>query len=266
MANVEFFKQQAKNLFKDYNNRAYNWDEEYYVYYPRFFNDIEAIIKHFDLDEEDSFTLMNAQHIIARLSGFYKWNDLIKASESALEIGKLLLLNRMEYPKKLGLYTNMVNLLAEDWSRYESSYLVGCSDDEKLEAFQKAFLGNDPSSFPKEHILGLNLSGDEKAQDMVCTIMKHKNLSPGQAILSSISDENCLKIISSNWADIAVQSWGHFDRDYQFSKLPNPQFQIKFDQKIASKIGLVMKLKKVSFKDALLAFMVFELKNLGYHI
>ena len=91
MANVEFFKQQAKNLLKDYNTRVYNEDEGYYVYSPRFFNDIDEIVMNFDIDEDGSFTLMNAQHVVARLAGFYKWNDLIKATDPILEIGKLLL-------------------------------------------------------------------------------------------------------------------------------------------------------------------------------
>ena len=266
MANVEFFKQQAKNLLKDYNNRAYDWDEEYYVYYPRFFKDIEYILKQFDVDEEESFTLMNAQHTIARLAGFYKWNELIKASEPILEIGKLLLLNRMEYPKKLGLYTDMVNLIVEDWKTFESSHLVGCSDEEKLESFKKEFLGDDVSQLAKEHVIKLDLSSDERAQDMVCTIMRDKKLSPDKAILSCISDKNCLDAISTGWSDIAVHSWGHFDPDYQFAKLPNPQLQLKFDKKIVQMIGLVMKVEKVSFKDALLSFMIFELEALGYHI
>lgn len=266
MANVEFFKQQAKNLLKDYNNRAYDWDEEYYVYYPRFFNDIESIIKQFDVDEEETFTLMNAQHIIAKLAGFYKWNELIKASEPILEIGKLLLLNRMDYPKKLGLYTSIVNLLVEDWTHFESSYLVGCSDEEKLEAFKKAFLGDDPSSFPKEHTIRLDLSGDEKSQDMVCTLVKHKKLSPDKAILSAVTDSRCLTVLSTGWALEAIHFWGHFDPDYKFTKLQNPILDIKLNESLAQMLGLVMRVQKISFKDALLSFMIFELEHIGYHI
>ena len=95
MTNIEFFKQQAKNLLKDYNTRVFNENEEVYEYSPRFFNDIDDIIFNFEIDEEKPFTLMNAQHVIARLAGFYKWTELIKASEPALELGKLLFINRI---------------------------------------------------------------------------------------------------------------------------------------------------------------------------
>jgi hypothetical protein len=44
--------------------------------------------------DEDNFTLMNAQHIIANMVGFRKWTELIKASESELELAKLLLDNQ----------------------------------------------------------------------------------------------------------------------------------------------------------------------------
>lgn len=266
MANVEFFKQQAKNLLKDYNNRAYDWDEEYYVYYPRFFNDIVSIIRQFDVDEEESFTLMNAQHIIAKLAGFYKWNELIKASEPILEIGKLLLLNRTDYPKKLGLYTNMVNILVEDWSHFESSCLVGCSDEEKLEAFTKAFLGDNPSPFAQEHVIKLDLSSDEKTQDMVCTLVKHKKMPADKAILSTVTDARCITVLSTGWALEAVQWWGHFDPDYKFTKLQNPIIEIKLNQDITKMLGLVMRVQNISFKDALLSFMIFELEHIGYHI
>ena len=71
MITIEFFKQQAKSLLKDYNTKVYNEDEGFYEYSPRFFHDIDEIVMNFGIDEEGSFTLMNAQHVIAKLSGFY---------------------------------------------------------------------------------------------------------------------------------------------------------------------------------------------------
>ena len=52
----------------------------------------------FEIDEEN-FTLMNAQHIIANIAGFDKWGTLIKISESKLELAKLL----FEYQDKIDL-------------------------------------------------------------------------------------------------------------------------------------------------------------------
>ena len=127
MAKIEFFKQQSKKFFKDYNSRVFNKKEGFYEYYPRYFPDIDSIILSFDITEEEQFTLMNAQHIIALLSGFNKWNELIKASEPLLEIGKLLLINRE-------------NLYFEDWQDYDSRYLQNFSDESKLEVFKRVFL------------------------------------------------------------------------------------------------------------------------------
>ena len=63
-----------------------------YEYNPKYF-DMEEIVCAFDVDE-DNFTLMEAQDIIAILAGFEDWSDLAHASETNLEIGKLLLDNR----------------------------------------------------------------------------------------------------------------------------------------------------------------------------
>ena len=127
MANTEFFKQQSKKLLKDYNTRVFNEKEGIYEYNPRYFPDIDSIIVGFDINEDSSFTLMNAQHIIALLSGFNKWNDLIKASEPLLEIGKLLLINRE-------------NVYVEDWKYYDRQNLQDFSDESKLEVFKRVFL------------------------------------------------------------------------------------------------------------------------------
>ena len=141
MTNIEFYKQQAKNFFKDYNTRVYNENEGFYEYSPRFFNDIDEILDNFNIGEEDSFTLMNAQHIIARLSGFYKWNELINASEAALELGKLLLSNRQDYQEKQGYFTNLVeSMIVADWKLYEQENLKDFDEESKLEIFKKVFL------------------------------------------------------------------------------------------------------------------------------
>ena len=52
MITIEFFKQQAKSLLKDYNTKVYNEDEGFYEYSPRFFHDIDDIVMNFDIDEE----------------------------------------------------------------------------------------------------------------------------------------------------------------------------------------------------------------------
>lgn len=94
-----------------------------------FFEDIDDIIVSFDVDEEH-FTLMKAQHIVAYLAGFDKWTDLLHASDAALELGKLLFDARDQSNGPL----------REDWDMY----LFGCglmdaSDETKLELFKEVY-------------------------------------------------------------------------------------------------------------------------------
>jgi hypothetical protein len=47
------------------------------------------VIADFDIDE-DNFSLMNAQHVIAKIANFEKWTSLLKASPEELELAMLL--------------------------------------------------------------------------------------------------------------------------------------------------------------------------------
>lgn len=133
MSHIEYFKRQAKNLFKDYKTKKPYIEESdgytYYEYEPKFF-DIDRIFVDFDWPEED-FTLMKAQHFIAMLTGFRKWNDLIRASEKELELARLL-------------FDNQDKLYLEDWEMYiagaEAQNDTSFSTEEKIEIFQKVYL------------------------------------------------------------------------------------------------------------------------------
>lgn len=104
MTYTEFFKLQAKNLFRDYQTKEKVFDQvigDYlYEYRPKYF-DIDSLVLDFDIDEE-GFSLMKAQHIIAQLIGFRKWTDLLSASEVGQELAKLL-------------FDNQDKVSAEDW-------------------------------------------------------------------------------------------------------------------------------------------------------
>lgn len=93
---IAYFKLQAKNLFKDYKTKKPFFDnainDYLYEYSPKYF-DVDRIVVEHDLDEEN-FTLMKAQHVIAYMAGFRKWTDLIKASETELKLAKLLFDNQ----------------------------------------------------------------------------------------------------------------------------------------------------------------------------
>ena len=49
--------------------------------------------------------------------------------------------------------------------------------------------------------------------------MKKKDLSPEKAILSSITQKNCIRIIETGYANIALQMWGHADPEEKEASL-----------------------------------------------
>ena len=132
MTTIEYFRLQAKNLHKDFKTQKSYFDPAYgrdlYAYQPKFF-DVDSLFLDFDVDE-DNFTLMNAQHYIARLAGFRKWTDISKASPSALELSKLL-------------FENMHKVSVLDWDIYisveedDKGFLF--DDELKLDIFKMIF-------------------------------------------------------------------------------------------------------------------------------
>lgn len=101
MNTIDYFKLQAKNLHKDFKTKTPVLDKTatafLYEYTPKYF-DIEMVIADFGIDEEN-FSLMNAQHIIAKIANFDKWASLLKASPAELELAKLL----YDYQNKIDL-------------------------------------------------------------------------------------------------------------------------------------------------------------------
>ncbi len=86
MDNISYFKLQAKNLYRDFKLDFMNEDEAY-NFSPKFF-DINSILSDFEINPDD-FSLMKAQHILAKLVGFISWDELIKASDKVLEQKKM---------------------------------------------------------------------------------------------------------------------------------------------------------------------------------
>jgi hypothetical protein len=132
MNNIEYFKLQAKNLHKDFKTQKPYFDpssgDNLYGYTPKFF-DADALVSDFGIDE-DNFTLMNAQHIIAKLAGFEKWTEMLKASPSAQELAKLL-------------FDNMHKIRNEEWEYYvlgvENENGLILEDEDKLDIFKLVF-------------------------------------------------------------------------------------------------------------------------------
>lgn len=95
MSNLEFFKKQAKNFLKDWQTQTKTVESDGFVsyHYDWKFYDVGDLFFYYefgDKDEED-IKLARAQHLIAKMVGFKKWDDLIHASETELELAELLL-------------------------------------------------------------------------------------------------------------------------------------------------------------------------------
>ena len=138
---IDYFKLQAKNLFKDYKTQTPDPVEvqHFYNYSPKYF-DIDGIVLDFNLDE-DNFSLMNAQHIITQLAGFHKWTDMLNAPDDELKLAKLL-------------FDNQDKVSAEDWEMYihgtERDNNTTFDPDFRLEIFKQVFVNVDGhvSTFP----------------------------------------------------------------------------------------------------------------------
>lgn len=90
---IDYFKQQAKLLLKDYNLMKENdFDQSKVVFdEPQEHFDIANVLTRTDKQKGDNFTLMNTQHILAKICDFKSWKDFLDSPEAKQEIGALKL-------------------------------------------------------------------------------------------------------------------------------------------------------------------------------
>ncbi|MGN6435860.1 MAG: hypothetical protein ACTHMM_04970 [Agriterribacter sp.] len=153
MKPIEYLKLQAKNLHKDFKTQTSSFDPKLrrnvYRYVPRYFK-IDLLVDDFNINEE-RFTLMNAQHIIAKLCGMDKWTDFSQASPAKIELS-------------LKLYNNMDRVEVRDWNEYvsniETENDVELDDEFKLQIFTEVFLEGEQDVFYDDY----RLLKDEEAE------------------------------------------------------------------------------------------------------
>lgn len=136
MEDIEFFKLQAKNLYRDYKTKYFDKDEGFYRYNPKYFEDIYEIL--YEWKAEENLTLMKAQHIIAQMIGCKNWSDLIHSNQYKLKLLRLIFENQDNYFVD-GRQDNLPFLL-EDWRMYERQNCKDFDDETKLEIFKIIFL------------------------------------------------------------------------------------------------------------------------------
>lgn len=130
MDNISYFKLQAKNLFRDFKSDYMKEDAEY-NFSPKFF-DINSVIMAFDIDCND-FSLMKAQHIIAKIVGFKSWDELIKVSDILLQEKKENLNSSGFMIKQPKIYHIDLSGYEKVFQRGEGDYIVKCPRLPELE-------------------------------------------------------------------------------------------------------------------------------------
>lgn len=95
MNHIEFIRKQAKNFLKDWQTQIKTVESDGYIsyHYDWEFYDVGDLFFYFELDDKDeqNYSLGHAQHYVAQMVGFKKWDDLTNASEKELELAEFLL-------------------------------------------------------------------------------------------------------------------------------------------------------------------------------
>lgn len=139
MEDIVFFRLQSKNMLKDVRT-IYLDSDGYYNFKPKYFDDLYDILYDFKFYAKDigegkqTFSLMNAQHIVANLVGFKSWNALIKANKTMLWIARSLFEHLNDsfdgYP-----YVDV-------WNDYYHKNLKNVDDESVLKIYKYTFLGD----------------------------------------------------------------------------------------------------------------------------
>ena len=139
MTTIDYYKQQAKLLLKDYNlfkENNFNQNEAMFDE-PQEHFDVHNVFSKVNRRTDEDITLMNAQHIIAKISDFKDWNDVLHSSEAQREIGAFKL-----NAYKMGMDPNIIDaantlVSSELFAEYvDDEGDVNYTDEEELEMWK----------------------------------------------------------------------------------------------------------------------------------
>lgn len=139
MTTIDYYKQQAKLLLKDYNlfkENNFNQNEAMFDE-PQEHFDVHNVFSKVNRRTDEDITLMNAQHIIAKISDFKDWNDVLHSSEAQREIGAFKL-----NAYKIGMDPNIIDaantlVYSELFAEYvDDEGDVNYTDEEELEMWK----------------------------------------------------------------------------------------------------------------------------------
>lgn len=129
MSNINFFKQESKNLLKDWKTQSITIRDDgtiSYHYKNKFYN-VDEFFTALNWNDKDrsEIILVRAQHLIAKITGFRRWNDLIHASESELENGEKILRSKKSKLHEIN--------LESDKNQSFSGFRIRCMGEMTLE-------------------------------------------------------------------------------------------------------------------------------------
>ena len=128
MQKINYFKLQAKNLFRDWklSGLAEQDGNNKVVNEGRYFN-VSAIVKDFNVDNSN-FKLMHAQHIISKLAGCQKWTDFNSFDDNRMDTAKevfgesVYLTNQNRRHNLIGFFKDQADYYFRVWSNRTISH------------------------------------------------------------------------------------------------------------------------------------------------
>ncbi len=109
--NIEYFKLQAKNLLKDYKTKCVHYFPDPYY----------EVMDDFHFTKKD-MGLMDAQFLVAKLSGFSTWKELIHAPEE-----------RLSYIRQIWEESNCLSMTSNVFEEVKQQEKKGLEDDGLVE-------------------------------------------------------------------------------------------------------------------------------------
>lgn len=234
---INYFKQQANLLLEDYMTRYFDESQDIYYYNSKNY-DITQIFLDYDIyDDEEyfEFDLNDAQDLIAQISGFKDWRDLINSSEEKLNFAHLLLENQ-HHANLEEWNTYLSSIKGPNWSGLldpDNKY----SDDDYVEfkeIFTKVFIeGNIKSEFT---LYKLNC---ENNQNDISNYNENREVFDNNIEYFKRQSKLLLK-------DYKILQENDFDRNKVFFEEPEKHFDLeKIFSKIHKKLG-----EKISLMNA----------------
>ena len=213
MNHIEFIKKQAKNFLKDWQTQTKTVEDDGFIsyHYDWKFYDVGDLFFYYELDDKDeqNSSLGHAQHYIAKMVGFEKWDDLVNASEPELELAELLLRRfksseDVQYWEELMHFQGMPDLDPKqllDYAKWhyqlKDSMEIASYPLDKLTVLSGKLKSNEINNFDDEH----NPDGILRKNSTVLCPGCNKTFSFKQSKVIKANDKNLTMVVCKNFPE-----------------------------------------------------------------